>query len=123
MRLHFTLDDNPRQHLADVSVLFDDTDGLLKGLELRGFAVWVHPDRGLYLTTPSRPYDDGGHRRYYRYLRESSQKSFDVFRQTVFDAFIKQHPGVPEKAIAALTARGGPPMNGGVDAAEAFDGV
>lgn len=77
----------PVGKLADAEVHFDG--GLLDGLKLVGFAVWMRRDgNGCNVTFPSRPFVVHGDRRSFPLLRAvSNPNSQDPLREAILQAY------------------------------------
>lgn len=79
--------------VADAELLFDESDGVLNGLRLLGFAVWERRSgAGLNVTFPSRTYAVNGERRSFALLRPQGTlpEAQDAIRALVLQAYEQQ---------------------------------
>ena len=81
----------PQAKLADAEILFDEADGVLRGLKLVGFGIWEGRE-GRHITFPSRPFLVNNERRTYSVLRPVADSSAqEPLRQLILKAFVEFH--------------------------------
>ncbi len=84
----------PEHHLADVEMVFDETEGPLAGLKLVGTALWARPDgeEGVNVTLPSRKVEGTGKGKdwFYEFLRadEGDGERIRTFKAYVVAAWL-----------------------------------
>ena len=84
----------PDHHIADVDIVFDQTDGPLAGLKLVGTALWSRTDgeEGVTVTLPSRKVGGSGKQKdwFYELLRtdEGNAEQLKAFKAYVVSAWL-----------------------------------
>ena len=80
----------PVGKLADAELVFDDSDGILAGTKLVGFAVWEGRQSGtLHVTLPMRQYSVNGERRRFILVRpvEDNGNTTERLRAAIEQAY------------------------------------
>jgi hypothetical protein len=85
----------PARHLADVEIVFDDSEPALAGLKFVGTAIWLGDDGEVLVTLPSRKVADPN----------GKQWHFDLVRAT--DGRIEAIRDLKGRVIAAYQDAGG----------------
>jgi len=90
--------------LADAEIHFGETDGLLAGLKLIGFAVWSSRyNSRLNITFPARQYSVNGERRSFSLLRPIEDSAAqELIKAAIIDAY-EAHTQPTPVAVPAMT--------------------
>ena len=92
MKVRITQNDrgNPPGKLADAELHFDESDGMLAGTKLCGFACWERRGgNGRNVTFPARQYSVNGERRSFALLRPANGdvSAQEAIRDAILDAY------------------------------------
>jgi len=92
MKVKITPNDkgSPAGKLCDAEVIFDDSEGILAGSKLVGFAVWERRSgSGRNVTFPARAYSVNGERRSFALFRPHEENGTDKVRDAVLTAYAR----------------------------------
>ena len=90
MIVKFLPSNQPAGKLADAEIHFEDSDGVLSGLKLAGFAVWERRNGHRAIMFPARSYTVNGERRSFALLRPiSNAVAQDRLIRLISDAYSK----------------------------------